>query len=743
MAFDLTAVIRLRDDISGKMRKITSQAEQMQQKFNTVGDAVKRVGDRFTDAGKKMTLGLTTPIVGVGAAAIKTVTAFDDSMAQVRAVSGATGEQFEQLRQQSLDLGATTAHSASQVANAQGYMALAGWDTNQILAATPGILSLASAAQMDLATASDIVTDQMSAFGMSADKAGIAADMFAKTQAIANTDVYQLGEALKYAGGAANAAGMDMAQTNAMLGMFANQSYKGSIGGTTFVSMLNDMRNKATDGMMSIGDMSISLYDAGGNMRSLGEIMTDVEKATDGMSGAAKDAALSNFFGVEAMKGVNAFLTEGSAKYFEMEQAIRSSSGAAEEMAKIQEDTIGGAFRSMKSALEGFMITIGDDLKGYVRAGAEAIAGLAQKFSQLDDKTRKVILVVAGVAAAIGPVVLGIGVATKAVISLVSGFNTAITVIKGLGIAMRFLATNPIGLAITAIAALVMAGVWLYRNWDIVKEKATQLGAWIAQVWDSVKGWTVNVFTSMGEWLIATWESLKNGAVEKWNAMKDGVIAIISAVSEWITSKWNAIKESITEITATIFEWVTGKFGGIKDGVTDAMETLKGNVLGVWDGIKTGIAGAVNFVIDKINGMIRGLNGLSIPLPSFMGGGEIGFSIPEIPNLPGHYHGLDYVPRDNYLARLHKGEAVLPRVEAEAYRNGALFDGVNYERAGAGMGVVNNEYHGNTSNGGDTTVNVTVNYQGGNDGSAHSKQDIDHIARELALQVVQAMEAGA
>lgn len=178
-------------DLDGEMNKLGNTADKASK---SILDRFDSVGHGMQDVGKKMSLGITAPLAGIGTGAIATVSKFDDSMSKVQAISGATGDELESLRDKALELGSTTAHSASQVADAMSYQALAGWDANAILEATPGLLSLASAAQMDLATASDIVTDTMSQFGMEASRAGEAADIMAKIQASANTDVNQLGE---------------------------------------------------------------------------------------------------------------------------------------------------------------------------------------------------------------------------------------------------------------------------------------------------------------------------------------------------------------------------------------------------------------------------------------------------------------------------------------------------------------------------------------------------------------------
>jgi TP901 family phage tail tape measure protein len=271
------------------------------------------------------------------------------------------------------------------------------------------MLNLASAASMDLSSAADIVTDTMSAFGMEATEAEKAADIFAKTMSSSNTDVTQLGEAMKYVGASANAAGMDLEQTNAILGKLADAGLKGSTGGTVLAGMLREVQANAKDGAIAIGETSVAVYDAQGNMRDMTSILADVEKATKGMSNEQRNAALSAVWGAEAIRGVNIIMESGTDSVRELEDALRNSAGASEEMKNKMEGGIGGAFRSLKSATEGLAIAFGEILAPYIQSLAEKITSLVQWFSGLSDGMKKTILIVAGIAATIGPVLLILG----------------------------------------------------------------------------------------------------------------------------------------------------------------------------------------------------------------------------------------------------------------------------------------------------------------------------------------------
>jgi len=485
---------------------------------------LEKMEKSFSKAGKSLMKKVTTPLVGFGAASIKTVSTFDDSMSQVKAISGATVNELEEMRDMAKNLGATTAHSASDAADGMTILAASGQKTNEILETTPHLLSLASAASIDLESSASILTGTLAQFGLKSTDGQMVTDVFAKAASSANTNVAELGEAMKYAGGEAANMGMDIQQTNAVLGVFANANLRGSMAGTTFSAMFKDLTSKAEGGAVQIGKTSVAVYDAAGNIRDMGSVMTDVEKATKGMTDAQRDAALQSVFQGQSMRGVNAFLSQGAEKYKELEGAIYDSNGAAAQMAADMEDNIGGAFRGLKSATEGLMIEVGDVFKDDVKQWADALTGLAGKFGQLDEGTQRTIVKMGGLAAATGPVLFGISkvagtvnklsemfgilsiakmkdiaetailkgmymrdtiakvanaVATKGMTAATTIWNATATAATGittaLGTAINFM-TGPIGLTILGITGLVAAGVVLYKNWDAVKEKAAS--AW-------------------------------------------------------------------------------------------------------------------------------------------------------------------------------------------------------------------------------------------------------------------------
>ena len=315
-------------------------------------------GDILADLGKKAISSLS----GVVDSALATGKAFEHSMSSVSALqiaAGATADDIALLKQASEDFGASTQFTMSQCADALGFMALAGWDAEKSVSALPGVLSLAAASNMELAAASDMVTDYMSAFSKSvSDYTGEAltaaefSDKLAYAQANSNTNVAQLGESFKNCAANMNAAGQQMDTVTALLGTMANQGLKGAESGTVLTAVVRDINNKMKDGAISINGNSIAVSDANGNYRDMIDIIADVEKAVDGMGETERSAALSAVFTADSIKGMNLVLNAGTESVRQLEAGISHCEGAADEMAKTLNDNLTGDLTYLESALD-------------------------------------------------------------------------------------------------------------------------------------------------------------------------------------------------------------------------------------------------------------------------------------------------------------------------------------------------------------------------------------------------------
>lgn len=295
---------------------------------------------------------------------IEVGSAFEASMSEVQAISGATSAELEKMSAKAKQLGSTSRFSATEVSQAFKYMSLAGWDVSQSISAVDGVIQLAAASGMDLAAASDMVTDYLSAFGMEADQATYMADMLAYAQAHSNTTAEMLGEAYKNCAANLNASGQDIETTTALLEGMANQGKKGSEAGTQLAAIMRDLTAKMDEGAIQIGETSVAVMDAQGNFRDLTDIITDVDAATEGMGDAQKAAALASTFTSDSITGLNLILNEGIDKIAGYETELRNSSGAASDMADTMQNNLQGKITAAGSALEGLGIAAYDYISG-------------------------------------------------------------------------------------------------------------------------------------------------------------------------------------------------------------------------------------------------------------------------------------------------------------------------------------------------------------------------------------------
>ena len=364
--------------------KITGDDTDFKEKVNGLGKTVQSGVGKLGNVAKTAAVAVGGAMVAMGGYAIKVGSDFESAMSNVAAISGATGDDLQMLEDTAREMGATTQFSATEAANALSYMALAGWDANQSASALPGVLNLAAASGMDLASASDMVTDYMSAFGMSCEQSGYFADMLAYAQSNANTTAELLGESYKNCAANMAAAGQDVETTTSLLSMMANQGLKGSEAGTALAAVMRDLTAKMTDGAIKIGDTSVAVQDANGNYRDLTDILQDVESATNGMGDAEKAAALSSTFTADSIKGLNLILNAGVSNAADFENQLRNSGGTAENMANVMNDNLAGAMKSLQSRAETFGNAIYESfsvqLKDAVNAAADALGSLTDAF---------------------------------------------------------------------------------------------------------------------------------------------------------------------------------------------------------------------------------------------------------------------------------------------------------------------------------------------------------------------------
>lgn len=592
-----------------------SSVGRLGQTFSEIGPKIKSIGDSMKSVGRNMSLHVTAPIVAGFGAAMKKSIDFDDTMRKVKATSGATGDEFNQLRIKALQMGRDTKFTASESAEAMNYMALAGWDTKDMLKGIGGVMDLAAASGEDLASVSDIVTDNLTAFGMKAKDSTHFADVLAQTSSKANTDVRGLGEAFKYAAPVAGALGYTIEDTSVAIGLMSNAGIKGEKAGTALRTMFTNL-SKPTKAMKDEMDkLGISITDSNGEMLPMRDVMDQLRTKMGGLSKDQQAAAASTIFGKEAMSGALAVINASDEDYKKLTKSIDGSKGASKRMAKEMEGGIGGAMRKMKSAIESLAISLGDALAPMLYKAAKWITSLANKFSNLPTGVQKTIAVVGLLAAAIGPLLMVFGV-------MASTIGTAITVLGSLMTSMRTLsflsktsaAATGIWNGVTATARGIANGyryaVAALTTSQTIQAMKTKIAAAATTAWTTVtKGATLAtkglglairfmtgpvgiVITAIGllvAGLIHLWKtnsSFRNAVIGIWNSIKNAAIAIFGFIKPYIINIWNAIKNSTIAIWNAIKRSAVIIWNAIKFAVQHPIQALKNVLSALWNGMK-------------------------------------------------------------------------------------------------------------------------------------------------------------
>lgn len=369
------------DEFGKSVKKANSEVDDLN---TNAGEA----GEVFTGIGEKIASAVVMKGVSVAADALGTLkdkaveaaeyvvevgSSFEAGMSEVEAISGATGSELETLESKAKSLGSSTKFSATEVAGAMTNMSLAGWSVNQTLSGIDGVLQLAAASNMNLADASQIVTDNISTFNLEASQSTHLADMMAYAQANSSTTAAELGEAYKNCGANMNAAGQDIETTTSFLEALANNGLRSSEAGTSLAAIMRDLTSKMKDGKIAIGDTSVAVMDSNGNFRDATDILKDVESATDGMGDAQKQAALMATFTSDSIKGLNMLLNTGADQVAGYEESLRNCSGAASDMADTMQDNLQGKLTELSSATEGLGIAVYDYISGPLQGGVELL----------------------------------------------------------------------------------------------------------------------------------------------------------------------------------------------------------------------------------------------------------------------------------------------------------------------------------------------------------------------------------
>ena len=575
------------------LRDLERQAEQSSvalQKIGAAGEKLQGVGSAIEGAGRKL-MPVTAAVGGLSAAAVKVASDFDSAMSQVAAVSGATGKELEALRDKAREMGSKTKFSASEAAEAMNYMAMAGWKTGDMLDGIEGIMNLAAASGEDLAATSDIVTDALTALGLSAADSGHFADILAAASSNANTNVSMMGETFKYCAPVAGALGFTAEDTAEAIGLMANAGIKSSQAGTAMRTMLTSLTGEVTFVGDAFGELTVQTTNADGSMRSLGDILTDCRAAFAQMSESERAANAEALVGKNAMSGFLAVMNAAPGDIEKLNSAINNCDGTAERMAETMQDNLAGQLTILKSQLEELAISIGEILMPSIRQIVGWIQGLVDWLNGLDEGTKKVIVTVALVAAALGPVLIVVGKVVGAVgtiltvvpkiagaVSGVVGFVSG-TVIPALSAVVAAIGWVPI-----AIAAVIGVVVLLYNKCEWFRDA-------VNAVWAQVR-----------DFFVSAWEVICSFFTETIPAAWESLVSFFQGIPAWWSGLWQSVGDFFNNVWTGMME--NPVLSGIVDMIRSLWENLSVALQGIWQGIQTAASGAWELIKNVILGPV-------------------------------------------------------------------------------------------------------------------------------------------
>lgn len=606
-------------------------------KIDVAGQKMEAVGNSIAGTGKKM-MGVTTVIGGVGVAAVKTAADFDSAMSQVAAVSGATGKDFDDLRNKAREMGSKTKFSATEAAEAMNYMAMAGWKTEDMLGGIEGVMNLAAASGEDLATTSDIVTDALTAFGLSAKDSGHFADILAAASSNANTNVSMMGETFKYCAPIAGALGFSAEDTAEAIGLMANAGIKSSQAGTALRTIMNNLAGDVKISGKAIGDVTIATTNADGSMRDLSDILADCRTAFSGLTESEKAQAAESLVGKNAMSGFLALMNAGEGDIEKLSSAIENCDGSAEKMAMTMQDNLAGQLTILKSQLQELAISFGDILMPAIRSIVSKLQGFVDKLNGMDEGTKRTIVTIALLVASIGPllIIIGttiskIGVAMQGFVKLANGVSKLKVAIQGgtgvlgkLGAALGGVSA-PVLAVVAVIAVLVAAFVHLWRTNEGFRDAI--IGTW-TRIKDTISGFCQGIvdrlnalgfqFTDIVDVLKTVWDGFCQILAPIFEGVFNHIANILSTVTGVITGildvfigiftgnwsqAWTGVKEIFSSIWNEISSFFTNILNVIK-GVADVVLGWFGTSWNeVWTNIKTFFEGIWNGIVSFFTGI--------------------------------------------------------------------------------------------------------------------------------------------
>lgn len=585
---------KLRDkygDFSNGSLKALDQLDQASGNVRAAGVAMGAAGGILT--------------AGIGSS-IKLAADFESSMSRVGALSGASAEEMKRLTDTAKQLGAATVFTSSQAAEGMQYLAMAGFKTNDTIAAMPGLLDTAAAGQIDLGRAADITSNILTGFGIAAKDTTKVADILTATFTNSNTDLNMLGDTMKYIAPIAKASGQSLEEMAAATAMLGNAGIQGSEAGTALRASMIRLAKPPKEAADVLDQLGVSVADQAGKVLPLSNVVGQFVEKTKGLTDAQRLAAVSTVVGTEAASAFLALMDSGQPALEGFRGNLEKSGGVAKSIADKQLDNLNGAMEKVNSAMEGARLSIGETFIPVLTKVAEYVNGLVDKFNALPDGVKQGIAIFTAIAGAVLLLGGALTILVSFIPNVVAGFRM-LTMIGPLIMGISW----PLLAVIAVIAAVAAAAYLIIKYWE-------PISAFFKKLWSA----TVKVFTAAWDaivgFLVNTWNSIKNSAINLWNSIVNMVMSIITPFIErfrasferiasgvktiwegmkiYFSAAWDVIKNIFLGAILLITDLFTGNFSAMKDHAIQIWENIKGALNTGWEGIKMIFSGALEAV---------------------------------------------------------------------------------------------------------------------------------------------------
>lgn len=637
-------------ELKGKIDALNSELDANESKLREVDGALEEAGREaetsanggwsvlnqvIADLASNAIQAAINKLEEFGKSVVQSGIDFSSSLSNVQALSGATTEEMTQLEESARKLGSSTIYSATDVSDAFGYMALAGWDAEEMMQGVDGVLNLAAASNMDLAQASDIVTDYLTAFGLEAKDAGGFVDQMAYAMSNSNTDVAQLGEAYKNVAATASSLGYSVEDTTAVLMTMADAGVKGGEAGTGLSAIMTRLATDTKSCASDLEEYGVHVYDAEGNMNDLGSILEGCrgvwnDLSTEEQAAMAKSIAgqshYSQFATImaglqEGADGASSSFRENANALEEVKSASQEGKSAAEDMANTMQDNLGGDLANLTSAIDEFKLKIFDGIENPMRDIVQFITGsvipAATQVLQFIQQHSTAFGVLAGIIGVITTAML-LQNTVQAVKTAMDAAETAslggLIAAKVASAAASWAALAPYIAIVAAIAAVIAIIVICVTHWDQIKQKVTEVA-----------------------------ETVRTSVTQAWNNLKNNMSNVMDGIKSKVQSAWQTIKTNIINPIQEAYNNVTSKISDLKSKFEEKINDIKNKVSDTFQSIREKMESPIQSAKDTIDGIIGTIKGWfplnignifsNLKLPHFSLSGSFSLNPPSVPHL--------------------------------------------------------------------------------------------------------------